>query len=1044
MSNEHFTPGKLVADGVLVPELHYGPFLRDWWYFDNSKSEDFSSPIPIRLGFQVAIKLNNKHFNVRIVRNINNSNMPGFICEGEGTNSGVLSNSSQAINTIYRKVFGQNKTKYPGTTMLGFHDSYTIQQILKDVDFRPFIIHLDNIKIYIVSISNKNNDEGFSSCFTYKYKQKQSIIWQKIENQLFFISIFRDGQIVKQFQDTTASLVWNQTQLLQNYNGTDLFGINHSTVQQKIKERYGKLLPSKCTRDNWNDEVIMQNMFKLHLKKHVSGNEEIWYRVFNRWNNQKCTIIEIKSFIEEIYNNDHKLGTRELRAWRAIFEAVGCNNITPFEKDISDVSPKTIHSARKHYQKNGPGCKSIEKPIIIRKKMAEIKEREFELFFADKENVNMSSYHIDKKTQLPILYLKDQKSALWEKFSMKHPDGMKRTSFMARLQNGQFKYRDDLGGLCLICNDYAYQPFEDLIELVSNNVTDKKIKNNIITQLEMLRRHLKRDYENELFVYDNGTTNHVDCINHCLLYAFDHSYNTLLLEYQEKLICYLAHQTRKKYLGAQFNAVLNELDENGAIIIVDYKMRILPATARETKSEFFGKRGWTLHTTLVFQKKDNEKMKIQAHDHWSCDTKQDAWFTASCFEAVFNTINPRPHWIKIISDNGGHYHNSELMAIISHWYDWYGIEVRGWIFLEPGEAKTTVDSHHATIAHAIKRYVRIGCELTSGKDIEKAIEKLSGTSVAQIEPNRDKNNDDNNIEEQCNSNKKTKTIPGISKWFAWDWPINGNFEGYIRARSLPNIGNWKEFSPAEINTFCGKTNRPNPEFTTPTQSKIPWLSSLPMKKDSIQSNEMYNLLQNKNTQDQMAIDTVFPLKLGWALKENQKMGNKGGGKRISKKVVQYLQAYFHAGNLNPKDRYTAEKMYESLKELVKENELSINEIPEVKTIKGWIGRYNAASRKEMSEKALEENIIVDSSTNNNIQNEPNKARKRQKRKLELEVETGGKNFPSTNRAFYSQESKNNEYDLEKFKKGDMCKDIFLISDANAENNTNKIVKKLDR
>jgi len=37
------------------------------------------------------------------------------------------------------------------------------------------------------------------------------------------------------------------------------------------------------------------------------------------------------------------------------------------------------------------------------------------------------------------------------------------------------------------------------------------------------------------------------------------------------------------------------------------------------------------------------------------------------------------------------------MAIISHWYDWYNIEVREWIFLEPGEAKTTVDSHHATV-----------------------------------------------------------------------------------------------------------------------------------------------------------------------------------------------------------------------------------------------------------------------------------------------------------------------------------------------------------
>ena len=112
--------------------------------------------------------------------------------------------------------------------------------------------------------------------------------------------------------------------------------------------------------------------------------------------------------------------------------------------------------------------------------MAEIKEREFELFFADKANVNISSYHIDKKTQLPVLYLKDQKSALWEKFSVMYPDGMKRTSFMAHLQNGRFKYRDDLGGLCPICNDYAYQPFEDLIKLVSNNNMDKKMKVNKI------------------------------------------------------------------------------------------------------------------------------------------------------------------------------------------------------------------------------------------------------------------------------------------------------------------------------------------------------------------------------------------------------------------------------------------------------------------------------------------------------------------------------------------------------------------------------------
>ncbi|PKY53385.1 hypothetical protein RhiirA4_425975 [Rhizophagus irregularis] len=196
------------------------------------------------------------------------------------------------------------------------------------------------------------------------------------------------------------------------------------------------------------------------------------------------------------------------------------------------------------------------------------------------------------------------------------------------------------------------------------------------------------------------------------------------------------------------------------------------------------------------------------------------------------------------------------MAIISHWYDWYGVEVRGWIFLEPGEAKTTVDSHHATIAHAIKRYVRIGCELTSGQDIERAIEELSGTSVAQIEPNRNKNNN-MILEKSCNANnKKTKTIPGISKWFVWDWPITG-------------------------------------EAAAPTKPKTPWLTSLSIKKDiqkSFEHDETQNSLNPTSGQ------------MGWA--------------------------YFHAGNLNPKDRYTAEKMHESLLELVREKELSVEDIPE--------------------------------------------------------------------------------------------------------------------
>jgi len=68
-----------------------------------------------------------------------------------------------------------------------------------------------------------------------------------------------------------------------------------------------------------------------------------------------------------------------------------------------------------------------------------------------------------------------------------------------------------------------------------------------------------------------------------------------------------------------------DLDEKGAIIIVDYKMKILPKSARETKSAFFGKKGWALHSILVYmQKSKSNQLNIQAFDYWATDTCQDA------------------------------------------------------------------------------------------------------------------------------------------------------------------------------------------------------------------------------------------------------------------------------------------------------------------------------------------------------------------------------------------------------------------------------------
>ena len=220
-----------------------------------------------------------------------------------------------------------------------------------------------------------------------------------------------------------------------------------------------------------------------------------------------------------------------------------------------------------------------------------------------------------------------------------------------------------------------------------------------------MKRHLRRGFEKELVINPDSQIIHNPCISHCLLFAFgecndkhemqclkcnlifeffdfmtkniSENYQSQLTKAKDQLLYYLSHQARKVFLNAQFKATLAELDFDGAVIVADYKMRVLPKSARETKQDFFGKRGWTLHTILIFTKEiESDKLDVKAYDHWSIDIKQDAWFTASAFEAVFKTIDKKPKWIKIISDNGPHYHNSELMAIVSHWYNWYDIEVR--------------------------------------------------------------------------------------------------------------------------------------------------------------------------------------------------------------------------------------------------------------------------------------------------------------------------------------------------------------------------------
>ena len=133
----------------------------------------------------------------------------------------------------------------------------------------------------------------------------------------------------------------------------------------------------------------------------------------------------------------------------------------------------------------------------------------------------MSSYKTDNKSELPILYLQDNKKSLQEKFTELYPNDMERTFFMTYLESSRFVYKENLEGLCSICNENFYDVFSDLEKLIENNITNMQLqanitffnlqyylfqivvsndniekKNDLCKQLQILQRYLRKRIKN--------------------------------------------------------------------------------------------------------------------------------------------------------------------------------------------------------------------------------------------------------------------------------------------------------------------------------------------------------------------------------------------------------------------------------------------------------------------------------------------------------------------------------------------------------------------
>jgi hypothetical protein len=87
----------------------------------------------------------------------------------------------------------------------------------------------------------------------------------------------------------------------------------------------------------------------------------------------------------------------------------------------------------------------------------------------------------------------------------------------------------------------------------------------------------------------------------------------------------------------------------------------------------------------------------------------------------------------------------------------------------------------------------------------------------------------------CVEKEKIGIIPEIKSLHEWTWPDQEDDTGFVCARILPEIGEWKKWSPIQIEKIQKqrKSEKPNPEYSTHIEFSKKWTLLIVAGKDTV-------------------------------------------------------------------------------------------------------------------------------------------------------------------------------------------------------------------
>src|SRR5260364_4052 len=333
---------QLINKGQINLNLHYGPYTRDWWIQDSKTSNNSILTLPFRLYMNVVTQINEYEFFLSIVNRLSNPLQPGFLCSVGEKISDIQDTPSAAINLLYKEIFG-TQTQHSGLAVFGFYDEKIRSEILTDISFFPLYISFDKFSIVVSRIGYSSRKDflyagsSYTSSLIMRHGSEYYLILQQILDNQCSLRIFKGKNEIQQYVGETPIVVWKHYGMHQNKDHFGLFGLKDPKVQALLTNGAKKNICT-CTSLEWNDELVLQQIFDIHIKRRkLSMPNNNWKVLFTKWITQQSSIIQMPQILYSIYPPNFVFHHKELAAWRSMFKACGCTNITPYSKEESDV-----------------------------------------------------------------------------------------------------------------------------------------------------------------------------------------------------------------------------------------------------------------------------------------------------------------------------------------------------------------------------------------------------------------------------------------------------------------------------------------------------------------------------------------------------------------------------------------------------------------------------------------------------------------------------------------------------------------------------------